>query len=155
MKSIDTNILLYASNRDCPEHPAARQLVDSALAEPQQWIVADQVYFELYRLLRSSTVLERPLPAADAARVIEFYRNRSGWSRCAWQMERFNGLLPHLRGQDLRAAGVFDLVLAATLHDAGVSTLYTRNTRDFASFGWFEVSNPISEQRDTHPELED
>ena len=34
-------------------------MIESALAEPAEWIVADQVYFELYRLLRN--------PAAKAA----------------------------------------------------------------------------------------
>lgn len=144
VNSIDSNILLYASNEDCAEHDAARALVENALAEPRRWIVPDQVYFELYRLLRSATVLERPLNPEDAARVVEFYRNESGWSRCAWEMESFDRLFPHLRSAELRGGAVFDLVLAVTLQDAGVSALYTRNTRDFARFEWLEVIDPIA-----------
>lgn len=51
MKSLDTNMLLYAINVDCAEHEPARDLVDRALSESDEWIVADQVYFELYGLL--------------------------------------------------------------------------------------------------------
>lgn len=145
MHSIDTNILLYATNRDCPEHVSARALVDRALAEPHQWIIADQVYFELYRLLRSRTVLSRPLSPGDATRVIEYYREHSGWGRCAWDIELFERIRMHL-AQDTGGRIVFDVVLAATLHDAGVQRLYTRNTKDFEGLGWFGVENPIDEE---------
>lgn len=67
VNSIDTNIPLYAINRDCPEHGAAIRLVRRALAEPSSWIVADQVWLELYRLLRNPSVLSAPLSATDAS----------------------------------------------------------------------------------------
>jgi predicted nucleic acid-binding protein len=71
VKSLDTSILLYALNADCEEHARARKLVESALSEPDRWIVADQVYLELYRLLRNPAVLATPLSSADAAQTIE------------------------------------------------------------------------------------
>ena len=49
MKSLDTNVLLYALNADCAEHTSARAIVELALNESDQWIIADQVYFELFR----------------------------------------------------------------------------------------------------------
>ena len=52
MKSGDTNLLLYAMNRGCAEHATAKAWLEAALAEPREWIFADQVLFELYRLLR-------------------------------------------------------------------------------------------------------
>lgn len=145
MRSLDTNILLYTTNSDCPEHAAARRLVESALAQPTEWIVADQVYFELYRLLRNPAVLDRPLTAAQAAGVIDYYRHRSGWGRCAWEPGLFSHLLPHLSTENSKATHVFDLVLAFTLQDAGVLTLYTRNTRDFVEIGSFDAVNPIDD----------
>jgi len=56
MKSLDTNILLYAANEDCSEHPAALRLLDEALASPHEWILADQVLFEMYVGLRHPRV---------------------------------------------------------------------------------------------------
>ena len=143
MRSLDTNILLYATNADCPEHDAARRMIESALAEPADWIVADQVYFELYRLLRNPAVLERPLTAAQSADVIDYYRRQSGWGRCAWEPRLFSQLFPYLTAENSKATHVFDLVLAFTLQDADVSILYTRNTRDFAEVASFELVNPI------------
>lgn len=147
MKSLDTNILLYALNADCVEHGRARQVVGGALSESDQWIVADQVYFELYRLLRSPAVLAHPLSAPEAAQTIDWYRNRSGWLTCAYEP----GLMKRVAGtwdsDAFRAKATFDLVLAVTLAANGVVEFHTRNTADFAGFGLFRVHNPI----DTKP----
>ena len=142
MNSIDTNILLYAVHADCPEHKAAKALIDAALSEPGQWIIADQVYFELYRLLRNPAVFDRPLSAEQAADVITYYRDHSGWGCCAWDVDLFKMIRPYLR-EASQGKLVFDLVLSATLRHAGVEYLYTRNTKDFTTHEWFTVVNPI------------
>lgn len=46
MLSIDTNILLYAQNRDCPEHDAAAFLVECA--GRADVAVCELVLMELY-----------------------------------------------------------------------------------------------------------
>ncbi|HDQ15372.1 MAG TPA: hypothetical protein ENN41_11225 [Sediminispirochaeta sp.] len=94
MRSIDTNILLYAINSDCPEHKASLKFIGHALEEPLSWIIADQVWFELYRLLRNQVVLSRPLSAAEAVDTIQWYRYRSGWLSCAWEPNMMDTLLP-------------------------------------------------------------
>lgn len=43
MQSLDTNVLFYAINRDCPEHDPCRRLVTHALETPGDWMIADQV----------------------------------------------------------------------------------------------------------------
>ena len=46
MNSLDTNILIYASNEDAPEHAKAQKVVAKLLATPSEWILADQVLIE-------------------------------------------------------------------------------------------------------------
>ena len=48
MNSLDTNILIYASNEDVPEYAKAQKLVGELLAAPGDWIIADQVLMEFY-----------------------------------------------------------------------------------------------------------
>lgn len=144
MKSLDTNLLFYSINRQSPEHGAAHSLVQAALGEPSEWIVADQVWFELYRLLRNPVTVERPLSGAEADQTIDWYRNRSGWSRCAWEplfMDRMRALW---RTPEFRARRTFDVVLALTLGVNGVSEFYTRNTKDFDGLGLFAVIDPLA-----------
>lgn len=74
MNSLDANILYYATNADCPEHRPALEVLDRARGEPGDWILADQVLFEYYRLVRNPRVLESPLsgPETPISRHAEF-----------------------------------------------------------------------------------
>jgi len=47
MKSLDTNILVYAVNQGSARHEKARQVYEAMLERPAEWIVCDQVLFEL------------------------------------------------------------------------------------------------------------
>lgn len=144
MKSLDTNILFYALNRDCPEHEACRSLVESALSEADQWIIADQVWFELYRLLRNQAVLEKPLTAVEAAEAIDWYRNRSGWLRCAWETDMMGKMESIWEEPAFSPRRCFDARLAIVLKDNGVREFYTRNVRDFEDFGFVRLVDPAS-----------
>jgi len=143
MKSFDTNILLYAVNRDCPEFEAANVAIDFALTRPDEWCLADQTLFELYRLLRNATVLQRPLSGSEAADLLLYYREKTGWHRCAWELPFMNELVPFIGRNDFRPRRFFDVVLAITLKRNGVKRLYTRNVKDFEGLDFFEVVNPI------------
>jgi predicted nucleic acid-binding protein len=124
MKSLDTNILIYASNEDGPEHRKARDLVESLLDDADDWIIADQVLIETYRALRNPAVLQHPLGADEAWALVHFYREEAG-------CRRFD------------ARRTFDAVLATTLIANAVDSFYTRNTKDFKEYGFSNLINPI------------
>lgn len=145
MNSIDTNILFYATNQSCAEYSAARLFVEDALATQEEWIIADQVYFELYRLLRNPAVLTEPLSATDAADVVEWYRSMSGWLRCAWEPDMMPTVAGNWRRAEFPRRNTFDLILATTLARNGVTRLYTRNTDDFEKLALLKVENPIDD----------
>jgi uncharacterized protein len=144
LKSLDTNVLFYATNKGCPEHDAARGLLERAGAESGEWILADQVLFEYYRLVRNPAVLARPLSAAQAAYRLHFFRVELGCLHCAYEPRLFEELAAMLRAPSFPAGATFDAVLAVTLRGHGVDTFYTRNVRDFERFGWFEVVDPVA-----------
>ena len=143
MKSLDTNLLFYSINTLVPEHQGSRAFILQALAQPSEWIVADQVWFELYRLLRNPVLTETPLSATEADETIDYFRNRSGWSRCAWEPVTMDKLRKHWRVQSFPPRRTFDLVLAHTLKANGVTEFYTHNTKDFAEYGFFRVTDPL------------
>ena len=143
MKSLDTNILLYATNADCEEYAGCRELVTRALKEGDTWVIADHVWFELYRLLRNPAVLQRPLDAGLAADTIAWYREKSGWLQCAWEPAMMKDLAPLWRSASVSPRRTFDLILAVTLKAHGVDRFYTRNVNDFKDLGFFEVVDPV------------
>jgi predicted nucleic acid-binding protein len=117
--------------------------VRKALSEPDSWVIADQVWFELYRLLRNPNVLSKPLDARRAAEAIDWYRNKSGWRKCSWECKHMSELSEAWKEKDFPARRVFDLVLAVTLRENGVDELYTRNIADFTDRGFRRLINPL------------
>lgn len=144
MKSLDTNILYYAANMRSPEHEPARALVESIPRSPTEWILADQVLYEYYRLVRNPRVLERPLTAPEAARHLRVYREQLGCLHCGYDEQYFPEVASVLERPDFPASRTFNAVLAVTLRMNGVTTFYTRNVRDFTELGWFSVIDPIA-----------
>lgn len=88
MNSLDTNILVYAANREAPEHGKALAVVRTMLAQPSEWILADQVLWEFYPALRHPRILQKPRSAAQAAAHLRFLREERGIACCAYELRR-------------------------------------------------------------------
>ena len=144
MKSLDTNLLYYATNRGCQEHERARPLLEQVARETGEWTLADQVLFEYYRLVRNPLVLEKPLSAQEASLRLRFFREELGCLHCAYDRDCWEEAIAALGAPSFPPARTFDLILAVTLRRNGVDTFYTRNIRDFEGFGWFTVIDPLA-----------
>jgi predicted nucleic acid-binding protein len=144
MNSLDTSILFYATNEDCEEYNKERALVQQALDHSVEWIVSDQIYFELYRLLRNPIVLEHPLSAAEAWKIIDFYRHQSGLMYCCYETSFMSEIAERLKSEELPPSRTFNSVLAITLKKHDVGTYYTKNTRVFEPFHWFTLIDPLA-----------
>ena len=145
MKSLDTNILIYAVNQGCTEHDRARQVYEAMLESPAEWIVCDQVLFEFYRALRNRRILERPLGPSAALHQIRFLREESGVLHCGYDTRFWEKIVGAMAGSDPVSSHIFDRILAITLLGNGVTTFHTRNTRDFAEFPFQHLVNPIDD----------
>jgi predicted nucleic acid-binding protein len=143
MKSLDTNILLYAADEDCREHDAAIRLLNDALGSPAEWMLSDQVLFEMYAGLRHPGVFAKPLSAAEAARRVAFLRDESGFSFCCHELRSWSTIHAGLSASAFPRRRTYDLVLAVTLRSNGVTDFYTRNVADFRDAGFDRIINPI------------
>ncbi|MBL9137506.1 MAG: PIN domain-containing protein [Verrucomicrobiales bacterium] len=143
MNSLDTNILVYAANRGAPEHGKALAVVQTMLAHPSEWILADHVLWEFYKAQRHPRILERPRSAAQAAAHVRFLREESGVACCAYELPHFAEVLACLEKSRFPYQRTHDAILGITLRLHGVTTFYTRNEADFAGLGLHSVINPI------------
>jgi len=143
--SIDTNLLLYSLNRDCPEHAAARAFVEACSARSDV-AIAELVLLELYVLLRNPAVVRHPLEAPEAASLCQAFRRHPRWALVdtATVMDRVWAAAAR---PGAARRHVFDARLAHTLLDHGVQQLATRNTRDFDGFGFERVFDPLAAAR--------
>lgn len=144
--SLDTNILLYAANEDSPEHGICNAFLQGVIGNPKDWIIADQVYLELYRALRSPKVMSFPMAAGEAASHVSLLRGGMGIMHCGYTTECWARLLQKLQTEDFPYRRTHDAVLAATLLAHGVKTFYTRNTKDFLHAGFQKIINPVDSQ---------
>jgi len=139
--SVDTNVLLYALNRDCSEHASARGFLE-ACASRADVAIAELVLVELYVLLRNPAVVRQPLAAPAAADLCQAFRRHPRWALLdsADVMDR---VWEAAARPGVARRHVFDARLAHTLLEGGVTELATRNTRDFEGFGFARVFDPI------------
>jgi uncharacterized protein len=142
LTSIDTNILVYALNRDSDVHEQAREYV-SSLSSRTDVVLAEQSLVELYLLIRNPAVFARPLPAGEAAAVCRRYRSNPNWRivECRPIMDRVWELAAD---RNFARRRIIDARLGLTLVAAGVTEFATRNTGDFEGFGFKRVYDPFS-----------
>lgn len=143
MNSLDSNILLYALNKDCPENESGFSFLKTTMRNPEEWIISDQVFFELYGLMRNPAVLEKPLSAEQAYEIIDYYRNKVGWQHCSYKSDMWQDMASFMQKKRFSSKRIFDLQLAVTLKNNAVTTFYTRNTKDFNGFSWLKVIDPF------------
>lgn len=137
MISIDTNILLYACNQDCSEHPRAFGFLTSC-GERDDVAICELVLVELYILVRNPAVVETPLSAAAATDVCRAYRRNPHWRLLenAPVMEQVWALA----GQPgFARRRIFDARIALTLRHHGITGLATANIKHFTDFGFANV----------------
>lgn len=141
-RSVDTNILLYALNADCPENAVARAVVED-LAASDDVVICDLVLVELYLLLRNPAVVTRPLDAPEARDACLIFRRHPTW-RVAENAPIMDTVWPLTGASGFARRRIIDARLAHTALHHGVTEWITRNVDDFAGFGFEQVTNPFA-----------
>ncbi len=145
MTSFDTSILLYAFSRASPFHDRARAFLED-LTPRDDVAVSELVLVEFYTLLRNPAVLDRPLPAAAAVKVVQSYRRHPRWMLVGFDPDSA-GLHDELWRLAAKARfarrRIYDARLALSLRRQGVTEFATANVKDFGGFGFSRVWNPV------------
>lgn len=140
---VDTNILAYAVNRDCAEHPAAVEAIEGWLSASVPWAVTWGIAYEFLRLVTHPRVFRRPLTAAQAVEFLDpLFASDLVSVLCA--TERHEALL-RLTVRELGhpTGNLFhDLHTAVLMREHGVSEIMTADT-DFRKFSFLTVTNPV------------
>ncbi len=146
MLSIDTNLIVYALNRGCPEHEPARSFLHD-LSTRDDVAICELALVEVYVLLRNPAVFRSPGSAAEAVTRIQPFR-----AHPRWRLVDFPGHVPEVMDELWRLAAapsfarrqIFDARLALTLRHHGVDELATANPKHFGGFGFRRVFDPLA-----------
>lgn len=143
MLVVDTNILVYAADRDSPFHARCRDWLERQRGRTDAWFTTWPILYEFLRVTTHPRVMRKPwsLPAA--------------WSFVAGLLDSpgLAVLAPTQRHPDVAAQVVSELpdLAGNVLHDAhtailmrehGIRRVCTRDT-DFHRFPFLEVIDPL------------
>jgi len=145
MFAIDTNLLVYAHNKDSEFNEEASAFMEKVMNQRDEEgnlsiCIPTQVLMEFVNVITRQN-LEKPLSLSEAIDVVQEYVE-SGVSiinQRETQIQTFLDLL----GSVTTRKKIFDVALVATLKDNGISGLYTVNVGDFEEFYFLEVVNPL------------
>lgn len=141
---VDTNLLVYAADRECPEHEACRSLLEEWRAQPLPWYTTWGILYEFLRVSTHPRVFRRPLTLAEAwsfvsslfaapalGLLVEGPRHPEIAARTVEEVPALRGNLLH------------DAHTAILMREHGIRRIYTRDT-DFHRFPFVEVVDPLA-----------
>jgi uncharacterized protein len=140
---IDTNLLLYAANYDCPEHSKAKAFVSEARCSSSSFLLTEGICYEFLRVTTHPKVFSRPLRAVEALSYLNLLMKGRGIHLLSSREDHW-AWLGKLLDEVHHPAGnlFFDLRTAALMRENGVRTIYTADT-DFLQFPGIDVVNPL------------
>jgi len=144
-RTLDVNILLYASNETCAEHGAAMAALEALATGPGLVYLFWPTVMAYLRLATHPAVAVRPLSIDEALANIDELLARPN-IRTAGEGEAFWRRLREVV-EDARPTGnlVPDAHLAALMLEHGVGTIVTRD-RDFRRYRHVAIEDPFSPQ---------
>ena len=148
MFAVDTNVFLYAANKDVPEHSRCNELVSEWRAQATPWFSTWNIIYEFLRVATHPRVMQRPLTVQDAWSFIESIREAPSF-RMLEHTERHPLVLAEVLKEVPRVSGnlLFDAHTASLLREHGVRRIVTRDT-DFHRFKFLDVVDPLEAERE-------
>lgn len=140
--AVDTNIILYALNRDAPEHGRAREFLEAHQNDPD-FVLSELVLVELYVLLRNPIVVRKPLSAPAAAGIIGRFRTHPAWRLVDHDPLVMDDVWRAAARPGFARTRIFDARLALGLRRHGVTRFATRNVKHFDGSGFESVWDPL------------
>ncbi|MDN5864330.1 MAG: PIN domain-containing protein [Gammaproteobacteria bacterium] len=141
---VDTNVLIYAADRDSPFHTPCRAQLEQWRRQASPWYLTWSIVYEFLRITTHPKVFRKPWSATDAWRFVDAVLASPTVSvlpateRHAKLLADVIAELPHLRGNIMH-----DAHTAVLMREHGIERIITRDT-DFHRFPFVSVLDPVA-----------
>ncbi len=146
---VDTNVLIYAADKDSPEHARCRELLELFRAQTTPWYLTWGIVYEFLRVVTHPRVLSRPFAHEQAWAFIHsvFASPRLG---VLAETDRHRHVAAEVFAEVPGITGnlVFDAHTAILMRENGIRTIYTRDA-DFNRFPFLDTVDPVTDNRRT------
>lgn len=140
---IDTNILLYAANRDAEEHSAAVTFLRAAALSGAQWFLTEGILYEFLRVSTHPKVFPMPLSWRESVNFLKALLRSSSFLILVADDHHWNLLEEVLTALTHPYGNLFfDIRTAVLMREHGVRKIYTTDS-DFLQFPDIIVINPL------------
>lgn len=124
--TVDTNVLVYASNESDPMHASARSVLTTLAAGPAIVYLFWPVLLGYVRIVSNPAILPRPLTTAAALQNVSALLARPH-VRTPGEAPGFRETFLSVATPNLRGNDVPDMHLVALMRQNGVAGIYTRD----------------------------
>lgn len=140
---VDTNILLYAADRDSPGHRACRDLLSEWRMQSSPWFLTWGIVYEFMRVATHPNVFRNPFPPSEAWRFLSAVLASPTLGMLTETPRHGELIAQMLQSQPaIRGNLVFDAHTAILMREHGIRTIYTHDA-DFNRFAGVEVIDPL------------
>lgn len=140
--TVDTNVLVYASNTADPAHQRARELLERLAGGPDLVYLFWPTVMGYLRIVTHPSILPRPLSVADASQNVA-QMLALPHVRTPGEADHFWDLYLQTNRHRGRGNDVPDAHLATLMRQYGVRLIYTRD-RGFRQFDGIEAQDPFA-----------
>ena len=130
---IDTNVLVYARNRDAPNHHLARDALQQLAQGPEPLRISRQVIREYLAVVTRPQAWSVPLTSTEAVQDVNSLNG--SFNILADGPEVMEALLALIREVPASGRQIHDANIVATMLAHGERRLLTFNTADFRRYG--------------------
>jgi hypothetical protein len=140
---VDTNVLVYAADRDSPAHARCRERLLAWRTQPEPWYLTWGVLYEFLRITTHPRVFRRPWTQTESWSFVAALLVAPALALLT-ESERHGSVLAALVADVPELTGnlVHDAHTAALMLEHGVRVIYTRDTA-FHRFPGIEVRDPL------------
>ncbi len=141
---IDTNILLYAANRDAGKHGRATAfLKKKAGTGAERWYFTEGIFYEFLRVTTHPKVFDRPLTWREALRFLKPFLESPAF-QILYPGEEHWDFLGRVLAEVTHPSGnlFFDIRTVVLMRENGIREIYSADT-DFLQFSGIRVINPL------------
>ena len=143
MLTADTNLFIHAADPDSPQHHKASEFFHKLVATGEEFVVCELVLVELYMQLRNHAIFVRPYSPREAASYCLALKKNPQWRCVDYHADIARHLWSWASETKAGFRQIIDARLAFTLRHHGITQLATANEKDFDTFGFERVWNPL------------